>query len=111
MSIVASMRMVGNNTNKTGNLHLKIFKTTMHSPKSRRFIKVFWQPPSLRWIKCNIDGVVMGIHSLCTYEAIFQNDNNDHVKSCFSLFIDLGNALMAKLTGVILDMKLTLDKY
>jgi ribonuclease HI len=98
--------MTGNNTRKLSSNSirdftiLKRFNITIHQPKTNFLKEVFWHPPLVDWIKCNIDGASSGNPGKAACGGIFRNHESEFVYGFAEL---LGNitAYIAEMSGAI----------
>jgi len=108
---MAQVNLSGNLTHKVSSyaiadfVILKAFNATIHHPKPPDIIEIMWQPPIFEWVKCNSNGVVVGLNGLAACWGIFRNMNVDHLGS-FDVNIDNGNALKAELTGAMFAVEI-----
>jgi ribonuclease HI len=98
--------MTGNNTRKLSSNSirdftiLKRFNITIHQPKTNFLKEVFWHPPLVDWIKCNIDGASSGNPGKAACGGIFRNHESEFV---YGFAEPLGNttAYIAEMSGAI----------
>jgi ribonuclease HI len=104
--IIVNTAMSGNNTKKLSSnsirdfTFLKSFKITIHQPKATFLKEVYWHPPLINWLKCNIDGASSGNPSKAACGGIFRNHESDFV---YGFAEPLGDttAYIAEMSGAI----------
>ncbi|GAU45776.1 hypothetical protein TSUD_24400 [Trifolium subterraneum] len=113
--IIASTALTGNNTCKSSSnsirdfTFLKIFRVTIHHPKTPILKEIIWQPPLLNWIKVNIDGASCGNPGNASCGGVFRNNNADFM---FAFVDPLGveTSYFAELCGVMKAIEIAFDK-
>jgi hypothetical protein len=85
---------------------LKLFKITIHNAKIPVLKEIIWMPPSLNWIKCNIDGASCGNPGLASCGGVFRDHNDDFLfafveplRIAISFFAELSGALKSYLSS------------
>ncbi|KAK2421259.1 hypothetical protein QL285_031907 [Trifolium repens] len=79
---------------------LKAFKVRNHLPKALVITEIFWQPPPLRWVKCNSEGASKGNHGLPACGGIFR-DYHANDLGCFASNLGVMDAFSAEIMGAI----------
>jgi ribonuclease HI len=79
---------------------LKQFKIKIHNPKSPSVLEIFWQPPLINWVKCNIDGASKGNPGISSCGGIFRNHDAEFML-CFVEFIGFASSYMVELQGAL----------
>ncbi|GAU35943.1 hypothetical protein TSUD_394910 [Trifolium subterraneum] len=113
--IIASTALTGNNTCKSSSnsirdfTFLKIFRVTIHHPKTPILKEIIWQPPLLNWIKVNIDGASCGNPGNASCGGVFRNYNADFM---FAFVDPLGveTSYFAELCGAMKAIEIAFDK-
>jgi ribonuclease HI len=104
--IIVNTAMSGNNTKKLSSnsirdfTFLKSFKITIHHPKATYLKEVYWHPPLINWLKCNIDGASSGNPGNAACGGIFRNHESDFVYG-FAEPIGDTTAYIAEMSGAI----------
>jgi ribonuclease HI len=104
--ITASTSLTGNNTKKVASnsirdfIVLKHFKVCTHNPKTPIVKEIFWNPPLLNWVKCNIDGASKGNPGLSSCGGIFRNNEADFLL-CFAEPLGFTSSYHAELQGAL----------
>ncbi|MCI19430.1 ribonuclease H protein, partial [Trifolium medium] len=62
--------------------------------------EIVWQPPTVRWVKCNSDGASKGNPGLLACGGIFR-DNRANDLGCFASNFGVSDAFFAELIGAI----------
>ncbi|MCH80548.1 ribonuclease H protein [Trifolium medium] len=112
--IISNTALSGNNTSKLSSNSirdftlLKIFRISIHPPKTLSLKEIIWQPPPLNWIKCNVDGA-SNLSGLAACGGVFRDHNGDF---SFAYAEPLGreSAYFAELCGAIMAIEFAFAK-
>ncbi|CAJ2637539.1 unnamed protein product [Trifolium pratense] len=113
--IIASTALTGNNTSKSSSnsirdfTFLKIFRITIHVPKTPVLREIIWQPPLLNWIKCNIDGASSGNPGNASCGGVFRDHNADFVYA-FTEPLGVGSSYFAEFCGAMRAIEIAFEK-
>jgi ribonuclease HI len=79
---------------------LKHFRVSIHHPKTTFLKEVYWHPPLINWLKCNIDGASCGNPGNAACGGIFRNHEAEFV---YGFAEPLGDttAYIVELSGAI----------
>ncbi|XP_058783572.1 uncharacterized protein LOC131658278 [Vicia villosa] len=108
--ILAQAKVIGNNTIRVPDATissfslLKRFDININPSKGVKTMKVLWSPPSLGWIKCNIDGAVIENPKVVVCGGIFRDHNANHILS-FSAYLDNNNSESTELIAAIMAIE------
>ncbi|XP_058760261.1 uncharacterized protein LOC131633578 [Vicia villosa] len=108
--ILAQAKVIGNNTLRVSDATissfslLKRFGININPSKGVKTIEVLWSPPSLGWIKCNIDGAAIGNPKVAACGGIFRDHNANHILS-FSAYLDNNNSESVELNAAIMAIE------
>jgi len=104
--IIANTSLSGNNTCKTSINSirdftiLKHFKVTIRHPRAPIIKEVLWNPPLLKWTKCNTDGASNGNPGNSSCGGIFRSHGAEFM-SCFSEPLGITSSYQAELCGAM----------
>jgi ribonuclease HI len=104
--IISNTSLTGNNTAKSSSTSmrdftfLKLFSISIHQPRQSYLLEVIWQPPLFDWLKCNIDGAVVGYPGSASYGGVFRNHSSDFVLG-FAEPLGLATSYFAELCGAM----------
>ncbi|XP_058741713.1 uncharacterized protein LOC131614101 [Vicia villosa] len=108
--VAAHAKLVGNNSNRVSNSSMTSFSLLKKfgiqiKPKAQTAtLEVLWSPPIVGWMKCNIDGVVLGNPRLAACGGLFRDHNANHVVS-FCDFLGNESPEFAELFAPILALE------
>ncbi|XP_019432113.1 PREDICTED: uncharacterized protein LOC109339159 [Lupinus angustifolius] len=88
---------------------LKQFKITVNYNKAPKITKVTWMPPSLGWVKVNIDGATFGYPGHVGGDGIFRDHNGVFLHG-FGFYLNNQNALYIELHSTIKAIKMAYKK-
>ncbi|MCI29182.1 ribonuclease H protein, partial [Trifolium medium] len=71
-----------------------------HLPKAPVITEIFWQPPPLRWVKCNSNGASKGNPDPSACGGIFRDSQANNL-GCFASNLGVSDAFFAELIGAI----------
>lgn len=103
--------MIGNNSKCAANTSIvdfvlhKAFSVKINYGNAPRIKEVIWQPPRFIWIKCNIDGALVGNPGPSSCERIFR-DSNAEFLGAFTYNLGNTNSLVAELNGAMFSIEL-----
>ncbi|XP_058783706.1 uncharacterized protein LOC131658429 [Vicia villosa] len=103
-------KLVGNNSKRVSNSSmasftlLKKFGIQINPKAPTATLEILWSPPTVGWMKCNIDGVVLGNPRLVACGGVFRDHNANHVVS-FSDFLGNESPEFAELFVAISALK------
>jgi ribonuclease HI len=104
--IISNTSLTGNNTAKSSSTSmrdftfLKLFSISIHQPRQSYLLEVIWQPPLFDWLKCNIDGAVVGCPGSASCGGVFRNHSSDFVLG-FAEPLGLATSYFAELCGAM----------
>jgi ribonuclease HI len=114
--IISNTSLSGNNTTKHSSnsirdfTFLKIFRVSIHHPKVPVLKEVYWQPPVVTWIKCNIDGASNGNPGLSSCGGIFR-DHEANFIFAFAEPLGLSTSYVAELCGAMRAIEIAHQKH
>jgi ribonuclease HI len=104
--IIASTALCGNNTCKPSSnsirdfTFLKLFRISIHHPKTPVLREIIWQPPMLNWYKYNADGASCGNPDNAACGGVFRDHNADFIFA-FSEPLGVGSSVFAEMCGAM----------
>ncbi|MCH85855.1 glycerol-3-phosphate dehydrogenase, partial [Trifolium medium] len=113
--IIANTALTGNNTSKSSSnsirdfTFLKMFRIAIHHPKTPVLREIFWQPPLLNWIKCNIDGASSGNPVNASCGGVFRDHNAEFVYA-FAEPLGVAYSYFAELCGAMRAIEIAYEK-
>ncbi|CAJ2670958.1 unnamed protein product [Trifolium pratense] len=113
--IIVDTSLTGNNTSKLSSnaikdfIFLKMFRITIHHPKVPVIKEIYWQPPLLNWIKCNIDGASCGNPGNASCGGIFRNHEADFIYG-FAEPLGVASSVFAELCGAMRAIEIAYQK-
>ncbi|CAJ2652437.1 unnamed protein product [Trifolium pratense] len=113
--IIVDTSLTGNNTSKLSSnaikdfIFLKMFRITIHHPKVPVIKEIYWQPPLLNWIKCNIDGASCGNLGNASCGGIFRNHEADFIYG-FAEPLGVASSVFAELCGAMRAIEIAYQK-
>jgi hypothetical protein len=104
--IISSTAMSGNNTKKLASnsirdfTFLKCFNIHIHQPRTTFTKEVYWHPPLMNWVKCNIDGASNGNPGNAACGGIYRDHNADFIYG-FAEPLGVASAYIAEMCGAM----------
>jgi ribonuclease HI len=104
--IISNTSLTGNNTAKSSSssirdfTFLNLFSISIHQPKESYLLEVYWQPPLIDWLKCNIDGAAVGCPGSASCGGVFRNHSADFILG-FAEPLGLTTSYFAELCGAM----------
>lgn len=92
--------MCAANTSIADFVLLKAFSVKINYGKAPTIKEVLWQPHVFNWVKCNVDGALVGNLGPSSCGGIFKN-NNLNFLGAFAFNLGNSNSLVAELNGAM----------
>jgi ribonuclease HI len=112
--ITACTYLSGNNSLKSSSNSirdfnfLKMFRISIHQPRTPVIKEIIWQPPLFNWIKCNTDGASNGNPGIASCSGIFRDHNANFIYA-FAEPLGRETAFFAELCGALTAIELAFE--
>ncbi|XP_058728727.1 uncharacterized protein LOC131600410 [Vicia villosa] len=88
---------------------LKAFQIRINPPKAPLLREIFWNPPPVNWMKCNVDGSFVHNTPSSGCGGIFRNCSGDFCLA-FTEPLSWNSSLLAEFCGVLCGIELAKDR-
>jgi ribonuclease HI len=114
--IIANTSLTGNNTKKVSSnslrdfSFLKLFRISIHHSRAPVLKEVLWQPPSLNWYKCNIDGASNGNPGNASCGGLFRDHASDFIFA-FAEPLGIASSFVAEISGAMRAIEIAFQHH